>query len=398
MNEEWRDQRTETPIEEIVSSDRIMCSLCATTSFISTLYVLRNYNILFKQFMYSIYHVLIKRPDDVLVITAALAVSITLLGCNENGRLEGDVYIVTEEQAVTKLALVEVKAVDVSVMESYLEERYNASMEKMDGLMPKLRRLVQKLDSLYSQRRELGDVSLMQVGLSEEKEASVGDEVVVFASVNDVAFLNSGYGGGEIQRVHNGDRATVLDTAGEWGRSRTGPGYYKLDFGDKIGWLDANELVLAEDYDQRARKRRLDEEIFEVRTSIQELKDKIKDVRSESYYFQKLPSAEACDTTGSEGGYALDLSPDTYYLVASSERNVDDHMENYFWIVKTNVSEGRKTLDLDNSNMGWLAQKKYALSEEEMNQIDANMLLAVQPGQEMDPQEHVRSVYEAAFP
>lgn len=335
-------------------------------------------------------------PKDSIFLSVALAALIVLAGCTQNGRIEGDVFVVTAEQEIIKMGLVEVSAIEAAVMDSYLEERFNEAQQNVDSLMPRMQRFVQELDSLYGLQRTLGDVSLRQVGFSPNEEASVGDEVVVYASVNDVAFLNAGYGDGEIERVHDGERATVLDAAREL--PPLGPRYYKLDFGNQVGWLGANDIVLATDYDRRTRKRRIDTEILETKGSIEELKEETKEVRGEAYFFQELPSAAARDTTGSGGRYSLEVTPGAYYIIASSDRQVGDRRESYFWVVKARIGDGNRTLDLSNNNMGWLAQQKYALSQEQMNQFDANMLLAVQPVQELEPQEHVRAAYEAAFP
>jgi hypothetical protein len=275
-------------------------------------------------------------------------------------------------------------------------------------------------DGIIKEKVNTTDISEKRV-TSIRKGPTVGEELKVFK--NNTKLKEKPINNAKVKkRLERGKSGVIVKVDTLWES-------YLVEFGDKRGWVWSLNVVPKKEWENVQRQKdNLESELSEANSQLEELRSSIKSFnverrkrnkklnaivdkvredldhakryRSNEFYFSSLPSPSDVDKTDSSGEYELNVkSGMSYYVVAQAERSVGDDTERYYWAVETPVEGGEmKELNLNNDNLGGIANRKYALSERELSTVrkiwEASIGLA-REGEELD---WGKLIYRTAFP
>ena len=360
-----------------------------------------------------------------LPLLSLLALLFILGACQSEGKLEGEVFIVTEGRENIEMGLVEVKAIEVSAFDGHLKERHSQSekevrlqAEKIASLLDSLsstRKLFEKREAEYeeaqSEHREAEKMFRLLIRrYSSSAEPSEGDTVAadlgmkveLYSEPNPMSDVRGYMKDGEIGKVLSIDDNGVVTS-------------YKIRTkGDVTGWTSSKTKMVESKQKHIRYKTEKESALKESKSKYKEASkirnevskdiyvrlDKIQKYRSKGYYFEDTPKAANSDETGSEGRYELTVTGGTpYYIVAQASRSVGDEGERYYWMVETTVSGGEtKEVNLSNDNLGGLADRKYALNDRTLSTVRGVWESAISLAKEGEEMDWEKLIYRTAFP
>jgi hypothetical protein len=305
-----------------------------------------------------------------------LAVLFILGACQSEGKLTGEVFIVTEGRENIEMGLVDVKAIEVESVEENLQRRYKRAQREVKTRVSQIGASLDSLDDL-----SVGSSGLLSVDLytlSMMGSADAGERVLALPEEGEIDLGR----GRQITEPTTGTLVSELDY-----------GFYEVDFGGYSGQVKGSDLIRLSDYRNIRESKKIEERV----------EDKLSEVEryvSQSYYYRDLPSPLSTSETGSDGNFELTLEGGVpYYLVAKASRSVGDEEEQYYWMVKTTVDGGgEKELNLTNENLGGVAGKKYALSERNLSTVKEIWDSAVGLAKKGEELEWEKLIYRTAFP
>ncbi|MCS3664509.1 molecular chaperone GrpE (heat shock protein) [Salinibacter ruber] len=352
-----------------------------------------------------------------------LAVLFILGACQSEGKLTGEVFIVTEGRENIEMGLVEVKAFQSPNMDEYIRNRYDESKsrakhtsKKVDNLLDSLRRLGNKFESIESKYDEVKErketiMAKYKRDLMSDKRpagnASSGDKVAARTPVTlrERPKFSSDKTGG----ILSGDVAEVVSV-----EEKSVNTFYKLKTEDgNIGWTGyIGDLMNYERFedDIRSSKERVEDvkkDYMSAKKSMSNMEERaetlferLESYRGQKFYFKALPSSDNSDETDSDGKYELTVEGGvSYYVVAHASRSTGVGEEQYFWMVETTVEGDKvKELNLANDKLGSLAEKKYALSERTLSTVKEIWDSAVGLAKKGEELEWEKLIYRTAFP
>jgi hypothetical protein len=360
-----------------------------------------------------------------LPLLSLFALVFILGACQSEGKIEGEVFIVTQGRENIEMGLVEVKAVKSSSMDEYLEERHKQSQKEVQMLAQKA---AAQLDSLsLAQKR------------SRERKAEYESAQAKYDEVSQ-EYLRSLSSYNPSPPAKQGDRLALnpghrITLRKDPSRSSTRTGYmsegelgnvldvkeakintfYKLESYDgEVGWTpfvsrlvepDGEIVSLRNKTKERVgRSRRLYRKARTVRSEIanrvEDTFRRIPTYRGQKYYFDDMPQAAKSDETGSDGNYELTVEGGaSYNIVAQASRSVGDEDEQYYWMVETSVSGGEtKEVNLSNNNLGGVADMKYALDDRTLSTVNEIWQAAIRLAKEGEEMDWEKLIYRTAFP
>ncbi|MCS3698097.1 hypothetical protein [Salinibacter ruber] len=316
-----------------------------------------------------------------------LAVLFILGACQSEGKLTGEVFIVTEGRENIEMGLVDVKAIRADSVEKYLQRRYSRAQQEVKGGASGVETL---LDSLA----KLSKNSILIPSYEEytldtpQGSADVGDRVVVMP----IGEIDLGRG-----------RKIKSNTTGKL-TSKLEYGFYEVDFGEFSGQVKKDRIISFSDfYEIKQRREGIEEKKEKIKEIDKIFGDKLRKIEryvSRSYYYRDMPSPSSSSETGSDGKYELTVEGGVpYYLVARASRSVGDEEEQYNWMVKATVGGGEvKEVTLSNDNLGGVASKKYALSERTLSIVRRIWESSIGLAKEGEELEWEKLIYRTAFP
>lgn len=362
-----------------------------------------------------------------LPLLSLFALLFILGACQSEGKIEGEVFIVTDGRENIEMGLVEVKAIGASAFDGHLKKRHSQSKEEVRSSAREAASLLDSLSvaqQLYEERKakyertqaEYSDVAKeyrMKLGsFNPSPEASKGDRVAVALERKKIILRRKpDFSSAEKGYMKSGDLGTVLSVV----RDKINT-FCKIESEDgETGWTGYVGRFVEPDEEVIFSKREMEERLVEakrlykraesVRSDISSRLEntfgQIASYREQRYYYDNLPQPAKSDETGSDGNYELTVEGGVpYYLVARASRSVGDEEEQYYWMVKTIVAGGEtKELNLSNDNLGGVADKGYALNERTLSTVraiwESAVSLAKEGKQDVDWE---KLIYRTAFP
>lgn len=334
-----------------------------------------------------------------------------LTGCSpDTVKVNGEVFVVTEERENITLGLVKVNAFRTETLEDHLQRRRKLShdsvraeisacaslLDSLFQLGDKHQRLKAELDSrrekLSKVRRSLRVQARHSPSLEEylngnrtaASQLSTGERVVI--AVDGADFSREPAGGRTYRTLSVGKRVTVVQKKGGYVKVRTSgeKGWvyhrnlsklenyreYSSQYGSKVEALEKRNQSLERTIDGlRNDVSALRSEIDSIEQSIAEAVRKIGRFRAQGFYLSELPNPTESDKTGSDGQFELKLASDEpHFLVAEASRSVGTLGETYRWVVEITPGETREVI-LSNDNLGQLAERKYILGGSEISAL-----------------------------
>jgi hypothetical protein len=290
-----------------------------------------------------------------LFLLPLLAVLTVLGACQSEGKLTGEVFIVTEGRENVEMGLVDVKAIEVESFEKHLQRRYERARRRVKSQASDMATLLDSLSSLSAQLSEGSATGpLRSYALDKTSRVSAGEKVVAIPDAEEIV----------LRGTRKGTVRLTEPTVGT-AVNRLGDKYvfYKVDFGSFSGQVNNSNLIKYSDFRSVMRDRRKEKRIETEMDSISKMIVKkiefISRIRSEGYYWGGFPQEKDSDETGSDGEYELTVEGGVpYYLVAQASRSVGDEEEQYYWMVKATVEGGEeKEVNLSNDNLGGVANR-----------------------------------------
>ena len=387
-----------------------------------------------------------------LPLLPLFALLFILGACQGEGKIEGEVFIVTEGRENIEMGLVEVSAVETEELDKHLGDRFSTAQKQVKSSAKRtstlldsvshLSELSRQVSSNYEQtnveRTELrrrirkveNEIESIEGNLIdkayrdvEKDEINEGDNIAI-RSNNTKVYNGPGKGFTVVDKLSKGTSGKVVDTfeSNEWD-------FYELSIEEMEGYVHKNELVSESIFrefnfsikklmskkrnlenklsktnesssNKLLNKREIETKIESTKKSIQNELEKVESYRRGSFLLDKLPQSSSSDKTDSDGQYELTVEADMpHYIVAQAERSVGDEKEQYYWMVKTTVEGGEtKEINLSNNNLGGMADEKYALDEPTLSavkEIWQGALVLAEEGEEMDWE---KLIYRTAFP
>ncbi|WP_251980305.1 hypothetical protein [Salinibacter ruber] len=306
-----------------------------------------------------------------------LLASVLILGaCQSEGKLKGEVFIVTEGRENIVMGLVDVKAIEAESVEEHLQSRYKRAQREVKTRASEIGASLDSLDDL-----SVGSSGLLSVDLytlSMMGSADAGERVLALPKEGEIDLGR----GRQITEPTTGTLGSELDY-----------GFYEVDFGGYSGQVKGSNLIRLSDY-------RNIQESKEIEDRVEKKLSEVERYISQSYYYRDLPQPAVSDETGSDGNYELTVEGGVpYFLVAKASRSLGDEEEQYYWMVKTTVEGGEeKEVNLSNDNLGSVANKGYALSERTLSTVKGIWDSAVGLAKEGGELEWEKLIYRTAFP
>ena len=314
-----------------------------------------------------------------------LAVLLILGACQSEGKLKGEVFIVTEGRENIEMGLVDVKAIEAESVEKHLQRRHERAQRRVRSQASDMATLLDSLSSLSAQLPEgTATEPLRSYALDETSRASAGEKVVAIPDAGEIVLRGTRKGTVRLTEPTIGNVVT-----------RLGDDYifYEVDFGGFSGQVNNGNLVRYDDFKSVSRARRIEERI---KSEI----DSISKIRGERYYWGGFPQEKESEETGSDGEYELTVEGGVpYYLVAQASRSLGEEEEKYYWMVKTTVEAGEeKEIHLSNDNLGGVAKKGYALSERSLSIVRGIWNSSISLAKEREELDWEKLIYRTAFP
>jgi hypothetical protein len=360
-----------------------------------------------------------------LPLLLLFALVVILGACQSEGKIEGEVFIVTEGRENIEMGLVGVKAIEASAFDGHLKERHSQSKEEVRSLAREAASLLDSLSvaqQLYEERKaeyeraqaEYSDVAKeyrMKLGsFNPSPQASKGDRVAVALERKKIILRGKpDFSSAEKGYMTSGDLGTVLDVVKDEMNT-----FYKIESEDsETGWTGYVGRLVEPDEDIIYSKRELEERVgkakrlykrvesvrSDISSRLEDTFGQIASYREQDYYYRDMPSAHSSSETGSDGNYELTVEGGVpYYIVAQASRSVGDEEEHYYWMVETTVERGEtKEVNLSNDNLGGVANQGYALRERTLSTVRAIWGSAVSLAKEGE-QDWEKLIYRTAFP
>jgi ribosome-associated translation inhibitor RaiA len=230
-----------------------------------------------------------------------LAVVFILGACHSEGKLTGEVFIVTKGRDNIEMGLVNVKAIAADSVENHLERRYNRAQRKVKT---RASEIGASLDSLAD--LSLGSSGVLSADLytlAVMGSADVGDKVVALPKGGEI----------ELGKTRRGYVTLTEPTTGTL-VSKVDYGFYEVDFGGYSGQVKGDNLIRLSHY-------RNIQESKEIEDRVEEKLSEVERYISQSYYYRDMPSPHSSSETGSDGNYELTVEGVVpYYLIARASR------------------------------------------------------------------------------
>lgn len=360
-----------------------------------------------------------------LPLLSLFALLLILGACQSEGKIEGEVFIVTEGRENIEMGLVEVKAVKSSSMDEYLEERHKRSQKEVQMLAQKAAAQLDSLSLAQERFRERkAEYEAAQARYDEvsqeyrrslrsynpSPQAEQGDRLALNLGDRIILRKEPSRSSTRTGYMSEGELGTVLKV-----KEAEINTFYKVKADDgEVGWtpfvsrfIEPDEELISlrnRTREKVERSRRLYRKTRTVRSDIanrvEDTFGRIPTYRGQRYYFEDMPLAVKSDETGSDGNYELTVEGGVpYYIVAQASRSVGDEEEQYYWMVKTSVSAGEtKEVNLTNDNLGGVADKKYALDERTLSTVEVIWQSSISLAKKGEEMEWEKLIYRTAFP
>ncbi|WP_263819915.1 hypothetical protein [Salinibacter sp.] len=363
--------------------------------------------------------------SEAKLLLSLFALLFILGACQGEGKVEGEVFIVTEGRENVEMGLVDVKGIRTSVLDQHLEERHSRSKketqlraEKFASLLDSLsvtQQVLEKRKDRYEKLKEkYEEISAAYRAtlrsFNPSPKASPGNKVAValgksveLKSEPNFSSAMAGYmsGGniGKILSVENKKVNTFLKIRTENGVVGYTPYIGKfVELEEKVVRFKEK---LSSKLEETKKKYELQKEISKgVLDNLDKTRKEIIRHRQQEFYFAGMPNPDVSDKTGSDGTYELTVEAGvSHYVVAEAERSIGDENERYYWMVETTVEGGEtKEVNLSNDNLGGVADKKYALSERTLSTVRGIWQSAVSLAKEGEEMDWEKLIYRTAFP
>jgi hypothetical protein len=338
---------------------------------------------------------------DTLFLLPLLVVPLIVGACQSEGKLTGEVFIVTEGGSNVELGDLKVEAVPASEMEKHLEQKRRLAKEVTQEAARRATTLLDSLETLNSKferaRRELAKARRRQKSV-DELESEVAQRLPAVNEIdklyaNSEAYLQQSPFGAKIKDIERGEAVTPINREED---------FYIVSYSGKRGYVYAHYLLTEEQYESHKKNQReINSIIGNKERRYKEALAKCKNVKESlvtdmpieseelqigeqielleimnendvnaadlqapefievtsrfrrfDYYFQDLPKPKEADRTNSSGEFELTLTQGTpYYLVAEGRRSIGDETEKYYWMVETTLEGAKSEVILSNSNI-----------------------------------------------
>jgi len=361
-----------------------------------------------------------------LPLLSLFALLFILGACQSEGKIEGEVFVVTEGRENIEMGLVEVKAIKASSLEEHLKERHSQSKGEVKSLAREAKSLLDSVSvaqQLYEKKKAEYEeaqseyeetVAMYRATLrsfNSSPQASAGDRVAVALEKNIKLRVKPNFSSAMVGYMSGGEMGTVLSV-----REKKVNTFYEIRTKDgNTGWtgytgkmVEPKEKVIYLKNKSKKVSNKRKEEYKETENEIEVISkvynrvlDSMSKYRKQGHYYENMPQAAESDETGSDGNYELTVEAGVpYYLVATANRSVGGGEEHYYWMVKTTVESGEtKEVNLSNNNLGGVADRKYALNERTVSKVkrvwESAVSLAKEGEQELDWE---KLIYRTAFP
>lgn len=359
--------------------------------------------------------------DDPVFWTVLSFVLIT--GCGGESKVEGEVFIVTEDRQNVELGLVTVRGIQRGEMEDHLRKRRRSSRDSakkkidicaalLDSLTLLGRRGTELRTKIETQQEELAQIRRsrrtqarnspsLEEYLDERRanvtELSANDRVVVAS--DGIDFSKEFSSDRPVYRnLSVGETGTVLDKKG---------GRVKIKVNGQKGWVYHRNLSRAQNYreynsEYRADKQALVQKENSIRNRIDKLEEGNRDLqremdsversltqvvqdlasfRTQRFFLSELPRGTDSDKTGSDGGFELSLSTATPHFLVAQTSPSREHVEAHRWAVMVTPGEDEEVI-LSNDNADQLAERDYILNDSELHELTSTMNLALERAKE----------------
>lgn len=297
-----------------------------------------------------------------LLLLAALFLALT--ACQSEGKLTGEVFVVTKGGSNVELGDLKVQAVESSKLESYLEEKYQRARsrivdkaEKSKPLRDSLEALRKKLDDRRQRLDELEARQESESGASGSYGLPSANQTDVLYTHVRAAFRETRYQDRNL-RVVPGELITEIPEGKPLVPIEVAADHYRVSYSGQEGWVRKASISTEEAYERKVRRENLSSEYSRLLDRCQSVRDSLASIvraprfRTYEYYFQGIPKPEATDRTDSEGEFDLKLTQGTpYYFLAHRTRSVVDETEEYYWMVEKTLEGESGEVILTNNNM-----------------------------------------------
>lgn len=324
------------------------------------------------------------------ILLSFLVFLLALGGCQGEGTLTGEVFVVTKGGSNVELGDLEVKAIPSSEWEQHLKQKYRRAEEIVAKKVSKTEPLIDSIEDVRAElkkrrqkveeaRSRLGDASSALGELSSEigSNPPSPDEVGELYATSQ-ATLQQAPLGATITEIEAGTVLSPIELE---------ENFYVVSYSGEKGYVYAKYLVTEERYKsyqqrrqrQNQRQRALSEKLEEAGSRYDEvlqrcsaLRDSLVSTgkvgdesvplpkfltetarfRNYEFYLRDTPKPNDTDRTGSEGKFKLTLTQGKpHYLVAHRTRSVGGSEEDYYWMEKTMLKGESGEAVLSNSNM-----------------------------------------------
>jgi hypothetical protein len=295
-----------------------------------------------------------------------LAVFLVLGACQSEGKLKGEVFIVTEGGSNVELGDTEVKAISSEEWRLHLKEKYRRAKKVTGKKVSRMSPLLDSLEDMESTLDRRGD-ELRQVQnryqpLSDMRATYADDmptpeEIKGLYTVETTKAKMKPYGD-DLYDIEKKKRLKPID------KTKT---YFEVEDGRTSYWVHGSDVITEKRYrSHKISQKNIDEKLNirkkkyeKTRRKCSSTKEKVEKISTNllrygsiGYYFQDLPNPEKSDRTNSEGKFEMTLTRNTpYQLVAEGRRSVGEETERYYWMAETSLESESSQVLLSNSNM-----------------------------------------------
>ncbi|MCS4097471.1 hypothetical protein [Salinibacter ruber] len=295
-----------------------------------------------------------------------LAVLFILGACQSEGKLTGEVFIVTEGGSNVELGDTEVRAVSSEEWKPYLREKRRrakkVTAKKVSRMTPLLDSLEDMESTLERREDELRQVRNRYQPLSDMR-ATYADEMPTPEEIKGLYTVETAKAkmkpyGDDLYDIRKEKKLNPID------KTKT---YFEVKDGRTSYWIHGSDVITEKRYKSHKRSQRgIDKEMEVKEMNYEKIQRKCESVKREveniseilldygvmEYYFKGMPDPEKSDRTNSEGKFELTLTQNkSYYLVAKGRRSVGEETERYHWMVETSLESESSQVMLSNSNM-----------------------------------------------
>ena len=222
---------------------------------------------------------------DRFFLLPLVAVFFILGACQSEGKLTGEVFIVTEGRENIEMGLVDVKAIRADSVKNYLQGRYGRAQQEVKARASEIETLLDSLASLSLS--DSGIQSVEAYTLDSGRRASVGERVLTLPGEAGIDLGKTRQGYVTLTEPTTGTVVSVKDF-----------GFYEIDFGKFSGQVKGDKLMRMVDY-------RKITGISDVEEKANDKFEDIKGVISQDYYYRDMLSPRSSSETGSDANQEL---------------------------------------------------------------------------------------------